>query len=119
MPVKNAIKLRRGTAALWTSTNPILLSGEQGLETDTGLKKIGDGTSAWTALSYEAQAWDTIQGKPTTFTPSAHTHVTGDVTGLDTALSGKAALVHTHSIADITDYTPPVQPPHPFLFMGA
>lgn len=109
MPVKNAIKLRRGTAALWTSTNPILSAGEQGLETDTGLKKVGDGTSAWTALPYEAQAWDAIQGKPTTFTPSAHTHVKTDITD----------FAHTHSIADITDYTPPVQPPHPYLFMGA
>lgn len=119
MPVKNPIRFRRGTAALWTSTNPILGLGEPGHETDTQLRKIGDGVTAWTDLPYEAQMWDEIIGVPTTFAPSAHTHSTTEVTGLDTELAGKAALVHTHSITDITDYTPPVQPPHPFIFMGA
>lgn len=43
---------RRGTAAQWTSANPILAAGEIGFETDTGKFKIGDGSSAWSALSY-------------------------------------------------------------------
>jgi hypothetical protein len=46
------IQLRRGTAAEWTTANPVLGSGEPGFETDTGLIKIGDGTKTWTALSY-------------------------------------------------------------------
>lgn len=46
------IQLRRGTAAAWTSANPTLLSGELGLETDTQLYKIGDGSTAWTSLGY-------------------------------------------------------------------
>lgn len=46
------IQLRRGTAAEWTSANPTLLSGEQGLETDTGKTKIGDGVTAWNSLGY-------------------------------------------------------------------
>lgn len=46
------IQLRRGTAAQWTSTNPILAEGELGYETDTLAYKIGDGTSAWSALTY-------------------------------------------------------------------
>ena len=46
------IQLRRGTAAQWTSANPVLLSGEQGLETDTGKTKIGDGVTAWNSLGY-------------------------------------------------------------------
>lgn len=46
------IKLRRGTAAAWTSTNPVLLDGEPGFESDTGRYKLGDGASAWTALPY-------------------------------------------------------------------
>jgi hypothetical protein len=46
------IQLRRGTAAQWTSANPTLLSGEQGLETDTGKTKIGNGVTAWNSLGY-------------------------------------------------------------------
>lgn len=34
-------------------------------------------------------------------------------------LAGKAASVHTHSLAEITDYVEPPQAPHPFLTMGA
>lgn len=43
---------RHDTAANWTATNPILLEGEQGYETDTGYLKVGDGSSTWDALSY-------------------------------------------------------------------
>ena len=45
-------KLRNGTAAAWTSANPILLAGEMGVETDTRKYKIGDGATAWSSLSY-------------------------------------------------------------------
>jgi hypothetical protein len=33
---------------------------------------------------------------------SSHTHIIGDVTGLQTALDGKAATSHTHVISDVT-----------------
>lgn len=46
------IQLRRGTAAEWTSANPILAVAEIGVETDTDKFKLGDGTSAWTSLGY-------------------------------------------------------------------
>ena len=45
---------RRGTAAQWTAANPTLAAGEIGFETDTNKFKIGNGSSAWTALSYFA-----------------------------------------------------------------
>ena len=41
------IQLRRGTAAQWTSANPILYEGEFGFETDTRRYKIGNGIHAW------------------------------------------------------------------------
>jgi len=50
------VQLRRDTAANWTSADPTLESGEFGYETDTGLLKIGDGSTAWTSLGY----WPTI-----------------------------------------------------------
>ena len=43
---------KRGTAANWTSSNPILLAGEIGFETDTNRIKIGDGVSHWNNLDY-------------------------------------------------------------------
>jgi len=46
------IKLRRDTAANWTTTNPVLALGEPGVETDTRRMKFGNGTTAWNSLLY-------------------------------------------------------------------
>lgn len=46
--------LRRDTAANWTTKNPVLLAGQEGYETDTRKRKVGDGTKTWTQLSYDA-----------------------------------------------------------------
>lgn len=46
------IQVRRDTAANWTSADTVLSEGEIGYEIDTGYMKIGDGSTAWTALSY-------------------------------------------------------------------
>ena len=109
MPVKTVLKLRNGTAAQWTSTNPTLAKGEMGVETDTNKFKFGDGTTAWTSLPYVATSsgstsvdWANVLNKPSTFTPSSHTHPTSEVTGLDTALAGKASTTHTHATSDVT-----------------
>jgi hypothetical protein len=48
------IKFRRDTAANWTSANPILAQGEPGFEHDTGLLKIGDGSTTWAELDYSS-----------------------------------------------------------------
>ena len=52
MAVKTKIQFRRDTAANWTSVNPTLASGEMGIETDTNKFKLGDGSTAWSSLSY-------------------------------------------------------------------
>jgi len=49
---------RRGTAQQWTDANPILAAGEIGFETDTGKFKMGNGSSAWSALSYFTDSSD-------------------------------------------------------------
>ena len=44
---------KRGTATEWASNSTIVLAeGEIGVEYDTGKIKVGDGTSAWSALAY-------------------------------------------------------------------
>ena len=48
------IQLRRGTASAWTTANPTLAVGEFAVETDTDQYKIGDGSTAWTSLSYSS-----------------------------------------------------------------
>jgi hypothetical protein len=97
--------------------------------------------------------WNSVQNKPATFPPSTHTHSLTDVTdvtasaaelnvldgitastvelnyvdgvtsAIQTQLNGKAATVHTHTLSQITDYTPPVIPEVTFtntlMLMGA
>jgi hypothetical protein len=124
----------------------------------------GNSTYKWTGVAWVSNnlgsvAWVSVTGKPTEFAPSAHTHATSDVTGLQTyvdgrvqlivdaapaaldtlnelaaaigddanfagtvttALAGKAPTVHTHLLADITDYVPPVITySDTFMMMGA
>jgi hypothetical protein len=54
MPRVNLIQLRGGTAAAWTSANPVLGLNEPGIETDTRKTKYGDGVTAWNSLAYTA-----------------------------------------------------------------
>lgn len=46
------IKLRRALASDWSAINPILLSGEPGVELDTFRLKIGNGFLTWEELPY-------------------------------------------------------------------
>lgn len=46
------IQMRRGTAAEWTSVNPLLAQGEIGTELDTHKWKCGDGNLRWADLPY-------------------------------------------------------------------
>ncbi len=46
------LQLRRDTSAAWIAANPILASGELGIETDTNKFKLGNGNTPWSALAY-------------------------------------------------------------------
>lgn len=41
---------RRDTGSNWASTNPVLAAGEVGVDTDTGVLKVGDGVTTWNSL---------------------------------------------------------------------
>jgi hypothetical protein len=75
MPVQTKIQTRRDTAANWTSTNPTLAAGEMGFETDTLKFKVGDGSTAWTSLSYVPTVGATGPTGPTG--PTGATGATG------------------------------------------
>jgi hypothetical protein len=74
MQVAFSIQLRKDTSANWGSVNPVLLKGEPGFETDTGKLKIGDGTTAWSALGY-------IGGEAGVSTNTPNTIVKRDASG--------------------------------------
>lgn len=63
------------------------------------------------AATASSVAWGNVTGKPSSFTPSSHTHddryyteseIDSKVSTLNTAISGKAASSHKHAAADIT-----------------
>jgi hypothetical protein len=61
------IQIRRGTTSQWSTTNPILASGELGYDTDLKRMKIGDGVTAWNSLAFEiADVQDFTATIPTT-----------------------------------------------------
>ena len=117
MPAINVIKLRRGTAAQWTTADSVLAAGEMGVELDTGRSKFGDGATAWTSLSYSVGdssgigtvEWTSVANKPTEFPSEAHTHVKAEITDFAHA-HVKAEITdfaHVHLLSEITDYTIP------------
>lgn len=69
--------------------------------TTNNLKVLKAGATAG-SIAWGNVDWAEVTGKPTTFTPSTHTHIIADVTGLQTALDGKSSTSHTHAWADIT-----------------
>ncbi len=90
------IRLRRGLAAGWASSNPILATGELGYESDTGKAKVGDGSTTWNSLAYMVQ-WSTITGKPTviaagTTAADARTAISAEFTGNKNQANGYCGL---------------------------
>ena len=117
---------RRGTAAQWTAANPVLAAGEIGFETDTSKFKMGNGSSAWTALTYFANAAELaaiIDGAPEALnTLNELAAALGDnpafLTGLDSSIgtvsdavsvvegnltTHNSATTSVHGIADTSD----------------
>jgi hypothetical protein len=117
MPAINVIKLRRGTAAQWTTADSVLAAGEMGVELDTGRSKFGDGTTAWTSLNYSVGdssgigtvEWTSVANKPTEFPSEAHTHVKAEITDFaHTHVKAEITdFAHVHLLSEITDYTIP------------
>lgn len=86
------IKLRRDTAANWTTNDPVLALGEPGLETDTRKLKYGNSTSTWTELEYSAGGVEVgIDGQitigNTTSTGASNSIAIGTDTGIGQAWS--------------------------------
>jgi hypothetical protein len=106
------IKVRRDTAANWTSNNPTLAAGEIGFETDTGRFKIGNGSTAWTSRTYAAPAINAVVDHAALTTSvhgienTANLVVTADLASLaplaGPTFSGTVTLPNTTSIGDVS-----------------
>jgi hypothetical protein len=75
------IQVRRDSSADWTTINPVLSEGEIGFETNTGKFKIGNGSSAWSALDYFLDSSDlsgylTVSSASTTYLTQASASTT-------------------------------------------
>ena len=59
------IQIRRDTAANWATADPVLAQGEFGWEIDTGVLKLGDGSTAYTSLpsAFSAPPVDSVFGR--------------------------------------------------------
>lgn len=110
--INTKIQLRNDLAATWHSKNPVLKKGEIGIEIDTRKMKVGDGTTAWRALSYMgADANDilaVINENRDTCTQIELTQGQTDADGLSTITSpkkGDTAIVSKLIVGDKRSYT--------------
>jgi hypothetical protein len=89
------IKLRRGTAVQWASSNPTLSLGEFGFEYNTNRFKIGDGLNDWNTLPYNEQIIT----------------LAGDATGSGNGLINVTVIddSHNHTTATLPNFTEDVE----------
>ena len=98
--IKVQMQQRRDTAANWTSADPTLLSGELGYETDTGKFKVGDGTTAWTSLSYIAAF--SISAYPLATVDIADDAITGDNLANDITIANNLTVTNDLTVNGTT-----------------
>ena len=104
------IQVRRATAAEWASANPVLAVGEPGYDTTNKLFKVGDGSTAWSAL--------TVVGGTGGTSPVATTTVTGTVelatnAEVDAGTSTAAIAVNPAGVKRAVDNHVSAIDPHP------
>jgi hypothetical protein len=101
------IQLRRGTAAQWAATNPVLASGEKGVEIDTGREKNGDGTRTWNVLPYVDAA--AAEGLAAHLAATTDAHDASAISLTPIAALGNPANVQDALAAVPGRFTPQVQ----------
>lgn len=87
-------RLRGDVAADWTADNPVMLKNEIGFEEDTGRAKLGDGVTAWNALSYLDELWPSSGGG------GGGDHPDIDHATLTTVIAGLASEITNRQTAD-------------------
>ena len=118
------ILIRHGTAAAWTTADPVLGAGEMGVETDTRKFKFGDNIKSWVELEYAVGAGglaggtvSSIKGIATTWPPEpAGSETAGDVYLLADPVP--AGAPETTATPDPDAYEMPVPPYSAVIWTG-
>lgn len=98
----NIIQIRRDTAANWASANPVLAQGELGVELDTNKFKIGNGSSAWSSLSYLIDVGNYLTASSTnTLTNKTISYSSNTLTGVAPTASPTFSGTVTTATADL------------------
>ena len=101
------LRVKRGTYAQLQAAGTAgqLVQGEPYLVTDQGRLGVGTSATGWSAHLVWSDIGINVAAFSHThpYAPLAHAHTVADVTGLQTALDGKAATAHTHTIANVTN----------------
>ena len=97
-----AIQIRRGTASAISKANPTLLAGQPCVELDTGMMKVGNGSTAYNSLPY---VHGTLASLGVTASATELNYVKGVTSSIQTQLNGKAASNHTHSNYALSSHT--------------
>ena len=93
------LQIRRGLAADWALSNPTLLDGEMGVESDTGNTKVGNGTNAWNDLAYQFPYLTGNSNDNPEDTTTLVVDQTNDRVGIGT--SSPASLLHVNGTAPV------------------
>lgn len=95
------IQFRRGTAAQWAASNPVLAEGELAVELDTGKYKLGDGLTSYNSLAYSSGPTGPQgpQGDPTTVNGKTGSSITLTASDVGADAAGAAAAAQSAAIA--------------------
>jgi len=87
------LQIRRDSLANWVSNNPVLASGEMGINLDTYQYKLGDGVKTWIQLPYAGIIGPTGAPGASISTGTGATGVTGSIG--PTGLTGPTGISST------------------------
>jgi Major tropism determinant N-terminal domain len=87
------LQIRRDSLANWVSNNPVLASGEMGINLDTYQYKLGDGVKTWIQLPYAGIAGPTGAPGASISSSTGATGVTGSIG--PTGLTGPTGISST------------------------
>ena len=107
---------KTATGTQWatiTTTDGDMKKSTYDTDNDGVVDSAAYATSAGYASSAASVVWSNVGSKPSSFTPSAHSHAISDVTNLQSTLDNKAAsnhnhngvyasATHSHAISDVT-----------------
>lgn len=97
LTVEQQAQIGKGTVVTTTD-------GSRWVYTGTGSKTD---SANYIQLADITPEWSAVQNKPSSFTPSAHTHTTSEITGLDNALAGKADAAATAATGTVVAFVAP------------